>query len=44
MKRLALLLLLALGILLLALAGWIVQGVRWTLSGGRRRRTRLAAA
>jgi hypothetical protein len=44
MKRLVLLILLALGILLLALGGWAVQGVRWTLAGGRRRRTRLAPA
>jgi hypothetical protein len=44
MKRLVLLILLALGILLLALGGWAVQGVRWTLTGGRRRRTRLAPA
>ncbi len=44
MKRPFLLVLLALGILLLALAGWAVQGVRWTLAGGARRRARLAPA
>ena len=44
MKRLVLLALLALGILLLALGGWTVQALRWTLTGGRRRRTRLAPA
>jgi hypothetical protein len=44
MKRWLLLSLLAFGLLLLALAGWAVQGVRWTLTGSRRRRTRLATA
>ena len=37
MKRLFLITILALGILLLALAGWTVQGLRWARSGGRRR-------
>jgi hypothetical protein len=36
MKRLVL--------LLLALGGWTVQAIRWTLTGGGRRRTRLAPA
>jgi hypothetical protein len=43
MKRWLVLTLVALGLLTLALAGWAVQGVRWTLTGSRRR-TRLAAA
>jgi len=34
----------AFALLCLALAGWAVQGVRWTLTGSRRRRTRLATA
>jgi len=44
MKRLLLLILLALGLLLLALAGWTVQGLRWTAGRGRRRRGRLVPA
>jgi len=43
MKRSSVLILLALGLVLLALAGWTVQGLRWTLSG-RRRRGRLVPA
>jgi uncharacterized membrane protein len=35
---------LALGLLLLALGAWAVQGVRWTLTGSRRRRDRLVTA
>jgi hypothetical protein len=34
MKRRLLFLLLVTGLLLLALGGWTVQGVRWTVSGG----------
>ncbi len=37
MKRTFLILLLALGLLLLALGGWAVQGARWALTGGARR-------
>jgi hypothetical protein len=44
MKRWLLLISIAFGLLVLALAGWAVQGVRWTLTGSRRRRTRLATA
>ena len=44
MKRWLLFALLAVGLLLLALAGWAVQGVRWTLTGQSRRRSRLATA
>jgi hypothetical protein len=44
MKRLLLLLCLAIGILLLALGAWAVQGVRWTFTGSRRRRDALATA
>jgi hypothetical protein len=44
MKRTLLLILLALGLVLLAAAGWAVQGLRWTLRGGRDRRERLATA
>jgi len=43
-KRWLLLTVIAFGLLLLALAGWAVQGVRWTLTGSGRRRTRLATA
>ncbi len=43
-KRWLLLTVIAFGLLLLALAGWAVQGVRWTLTGSRHRRGRLAAA
>jgi hypothetical protein len=44
MKRTLLIGLLALGLILLALGGWTVQGIRWTLRGGRDRRERLATA
>jgi len=44
MKRLLLFTVVAFGLLLLALAGWAVQGVRWTLTGSGRRRARLATA
>jgi hypothetical protein len=44
MKRTFLLILLALGLLLLAVGGWAFQGLRWTVSGSRRRRARLAPA
>ncbi len=44
MNRYFLLALLAFGLLMLALAGWTVQGLRWTLSGRRRRRGRLVPA
>ena len=37
-------LILAFALLLLALGGWAVNGVRWTLSGPRRARGRLATA
>jgi len=43
-KRWLLLTVIAFGLLFLALAGWAVQGVRWTLTGSSRRRTRLATA
>jgi hypothetical protein len=36
--------LLALGLLVLAVGGWAVQGVRWMLTGPRRARGRLAPA
>jgi hypothetical protein len=44
MKRGLLITLVAVGLLTLALAGWAVQGIRWTLTGSRRPRTRLAPA
>ena len=44
MKRGFLITLLAVGLLTLALAGWAIQGIRWTLTGSRRARTRLAPA
>jgi hypothetical protein len=44
MKRTLLLILLALGLLVLAVGGWAIQGLRWALSGGRDRRERLATA
>jgi hypothetical protein len=44
MKRTLLIGIVALGLILLALAGWTVQGIRWTLRGGRDRRERLATA
>ena len=43
MKRTLYLTILALGLLVLALGGWAVQGVRWALPG-RRQRRRLATA
>jgi hypothetical protein len=44
MKRTLLIALLALGLIVLAVAAWTVQGIRWTLRGGRNRRERLATA
>ena len=44
MKRTLLIALLALGLIVLAVGGWAVQGIRWTLRGGRDRRERLATA
>lgn len=44
MKRTLLLILLALGLILLAVGGWAVQGLRCALTGGRDRRERLATA
>jgi hypothetical protein len=44
MKRTLLIALLAFGLLLLAVGGWTVKGIRWTLRGGRNRRERLATA
>jgi hypothetical protein len=44
MKRTLWLLILAFALVLLAVGGWVVNGVRWTLSGPRRRRGRLATA
>jgi hypothetical protein len=44
MKRTLLIALLALGLILLAVGGWTVQGLRWVLGGGRNRRERLATA
>ncbi len=44
MNRWLLICILALGLLLLALGAWAVQGVRWTLTGSRHRRGRLATA
>lgn len=38
MKRTFLIAILALGLLVLALGGWAVQGLRWALPGGRTRR------
>jgi hypothetical protein len=37
MKQRLLFVLLIVGLLLLAVGGWAVQGLRWTLSGGRAR-------
>jgi hypothetical protein len=37
MKRRLLFLLLVTGLLVLALGGWTVQGLRWATSGGRAR-------
>ena len=39
-----LILLLALGLLVLALGGWAVDGVRWLLTGSRRARPGIATA
>ena len=44
MKRTLLIGLLAVGLIALALGAWTVQGIRWTLRGGRNRRERLATA
>jgi hypothetical protein len=44
MKGRAYLILFALGLILLAFAGWAVQGARWAVTGSRTRRPRLAAA
>ena len=44
MKRWFYLSLLALGLLFLALGGWAVRGVRWSLTAPRRQRGRLAPA
>jgi hypothetical protein len=44
MKRTLLLVLLALGLIMLAVGGWAIQGLRWTLGGRRDRRERLATA
>jgi len=44
MKRTLLITILAFGLLVLAVGGWAVQGVRWTLLGSRRRRERLVTA
>jgi hypothetical protein len=37
MKRRLLFILIVTGLLLLALGGWTVRGLRWSLSGGARR-------
>lgn len=37
MKRRLLIMLFITGLILLALGGWSVRGLRWTLSGGARR-------
>jgi hypothetical protein len=44
MKRWLYITLLAFGLLVLALGGWAVQGVRWSLTAPRRQRGRLAPA
>jgi opacity protein-like surface antigen len=44
MKRLLLIVVLALGLLLLACGAWLVQGARWALTGSARRRDHLATA
>jgi hypothetical protein len=44
MRRALLLAILALGLLVLAVGGWAVQGLRWAWPGGRRARRRLAPA
>jgi hypothetical protein len=44
MKRTLLIALLALGLILLAVGGWTVRGIRWALGDRRNRRERLATA
>jgi hypothetical protein len=44
MKRTLLLILLALGLILLAVGGWAVQGLRLAFGDGRDRRERLSTA
>jgi hypothetical protein len=44
MKRTLLIVLLALGLILLAIGGWTIQGLRWAFGGGRNRRERVATA
>jgi hypothetical protein len=44
MKRWLYISLLAFACVTLALGGWAVQGLRWTLSGPRRTRRRIATA
>ena len=44
MKRTLLIALLALGLILLAVGGWTIQGIRWALGDRRNRRERLATA
>jgi hypothetical protein len=44
MKRTFLIALIALGLIVLAVGGWTVQGIRWTFRGRRNRRERFATA
>jgi hypothetical protein len=44
MKRRAFFLIILLGLLLVAVAGWTVEGLRWAFTGSRARRPRYAAA
>jgi hypothetical protein len=44
MKARAYLIVFLLGLVLLAIAAWAVEGVRWALTGSRERRPRLATA
>lgn len=44
MKGRVYLIVFALGLVLLALGAWAVDGLRWALTGSRTRRPRLAAA
>lgn len=44
MKGRAYLMVFLLGLVLLAIAAWAVEGVRWALTGSRERRPRLATA
>jgi hypothetical protein len=44
MQRMFVILLIALGLLVLAAAAWTLQGVRWAVTGSRRRRPRAATA